>query len=80
MDDEEEVGVGIIESNLELINPESPLEPERKDNGVKTQRSVALGLEGQNTTGIDPVLNVSGSPKKSSSTKLSPKKIKSAGK
>lgn len=78
--DDEEVGVGIIESNLELINPESPLEPERKDNGVKTQRSAALGLEGQNTTAIDPILNVAGSPKKSSSTKLSPKKIKSAGK
>jgi len=79
LDDEEEVGVGIIESNLELINPESPLEPDRKGNGIKIQRSGALGLEGQNTA-IDPLLNVSGSPKKSSSTKLSPKKIKSAGK
>jgi len=78
--DLEEDGVGIIESNLELINPESPLEPDHKAGGIEAQRSAGLGPEGQNTTAIDPVLKVSGSPKKSSSTKLSPRKMKSAGK
>ena len=56
LDDEEEVGVGIIQSNLELINPESPLEPRALNDKSTTfptmscrsgkhQRPVPVGLE-----------------------------------